>query len=387
VLCLKLVEYEAKDVLKRYGIPVPQGIVVTSVEEAYKAACKLKPPFAVKAQVPVSGRGKAGGILFAYSPDEVKVIAEKLLGMHIKGLPVKSLLIEEKLSIKKELYFGITVSRVDQTYIMIASQEGGVDIEEIAERSPEKVMTLRLDPWLGLQPYHARLAARFMRYSGDALLSLENIFQSIYRAGMDYDAELIEVNPLAETIDGNFVALDARIVVDDNALFRHKELQEKYFELLSPHEREAAKHDLAYVDLDGDLGIICNGAGLTMATIDVVHLFGGRPANFLDVGGGASPERIAAAVKMLLLNPKVKVILINILGGITRCDEVAKGILDALRSTGIKKPLAVRLVGTNEEQGRRMLSELGISVVDSMEDAVRQAVGMVRGDGRDGDYR
>ncbi|MDH5816196.1 MAG: ADP-forming succinate--CoA ligase subunit beta [Candidatus Nezhaarchaeota archaeon] len=371
-------EYEAKNVLRSYGVPVPQGMVVTSVEEAYEAARKLKPPFMVKAQVPVSGRGKAGGILPANSPNEVKAIAERLLNTYIKGFHVKSLLIEEMLSIKRELYFGITVSRADQTYIVIASQEGGVDIEEVAEKSPEKVMTIRLDPWLGFQPHHARLAAKFMGYSGGALLSLENIFQSIYRAGMDYDAELIEVNPLAETVDGEFVALDARIIVDDNALFRHKELQERFLESLSPDEREAAKHDLAYVDLNGDLGVICNGAGLTMATIDVVHLLGGRPANFLDVGGGASPERIAIAVKMLLFNPKVKVILVNILGGITRCDEVAKGILDALKSADIKKPLVVRLVGTNEDQGRRMLSEFGILVVNDMEDAVRQAVEMVR---------
>lgn len=375
---MKLVEYEAKDILRSYGVLVPQGDVATSVEEAYKVACRLKPPFAVKAQVPVSGRGKAGGILFADSPDEVKAIASKLLNIYIKGFPVRALLIEEKFSIKRELYFGITISRVDQTYVMIASQEGGVDIEEVAERSPEKVMTLRLDPWLGLQPHHARLAARFMGYRGDSLSILENIFQSIYRAGMDYDAELIEVNPLAETVDGKFVALDARIIVDDNALFRHQDLQERFFESLSPEEREAMKHDLAYVNLDGDLGVICNGAGLTMATLDLIHLFGGRPANFLDVGGGASSERVAIAVKILLLNPRVKAILINILGGITRCDEVAKGILDVLKSTSIKKPLVVRLVGTNEEQGRRMLTEFGISVMDSMEDSVQRAIEVLK---------
>lgn len=378
---MKLVEYEAKDILKRYGVPVPQGSVVKSAEEAYEVACKLSPPFVVKAQVPVSGRGKAGGILFANSPVEVKAIAYKLLSMSIKGLPVKSLLIEERLSAKKELYFGITVSRVDQAYVMIASQEGGVDIEEVAERSPEKVMTLRLNPWLGLQLHHARLAAKFMGYSGDSLLTLERIFQSIYRAGVDYDAELIEVNPLAETVDGKFVALDARIIVDDNALFRHQDLQERFFESLSSEEREAMKHDMAYVDLDGDLGVICNGAGLTMATLDLVHLFGGRPANFLDIGGGASSERVASAVRMLLLNPKVKAILINILGGITRCDEVARGILNVLTSSNVKKPLVVRLVGTNEEQGRQMLTDFGISVMDSMEEAVQRAVEIVKGGG------
>jgi len=374
-----LVEYEAKMLLEKYGVPLPRGGLATSVQEAYEVACRLRPPYVVKAQVPVSGRGKAGGILFASSPDEVKELASKLLGAKIKDLSVKALLVEERVRVKRELYFGVTVNRANQTYVAIASQEGGVDVEEVAERAPEKVMTLHLDPWLGLQPHHARALAKFMGYRGDALLTLEGIFQSIYRAGMDYDAELIEVNPLVETVDGKFVALDARMIIDDNALFRHPELQSRYYEDLSPEEREAAKHDMAYVDLDGDVGVICNGAGLTMATLDLINLFGGRPANFLDVGGGASSERVAMALKMVILKPKVKAVLINILGGITRCDEVAKGVLDVLKSTGVKKPLVIRLVGTNEEEGRRMLAEAGIHVMESMEEAVEKVVEVTKG--------
>jgi len=374
-----LVEYEAKMLLEKYGVPLPQGGLATSAQEAYEVACRLRPPYVVKAQVPVSGRGKAGGILFASSPGEVKELASKLLGAKIRDFLVKALLVEERVQVKRELYFGVTVSRAYQTYVAIASQEGGVDVEEVAEKAPEKVMTLRLDPWLGLQPHHARMLAKFMGYSGDSLLTLEGILQSIYRAGMDYDAELIEVNPLVETIDGRFVALDARMIVDDNALFRHPELQSKRYEDMSPEEREAAKHDMAYVDLDGDVGVICNGAGLTMATLDLINLFGGRPANFLDVGGGASSERVATALKMVLLKPKVKAVLINILGGITRCDEVAMGVLDVLKSTGVRKPLVIRLVGTNEEEGRRMLAEAGMYVVESMEDAVKKAIELARG--------
>ena len=374
-----MVEYEAKMLLEKYGVPLPQGGLATSAQEAYEVACRLRPPYVVKAQVPVSGRGKAGGILFASSPGEVKELASKLLGAKIRDFLVKALLVEERVQVKRELYFGVTVSRAYQTYVAIASQEGGVDVEEVAEKAPEKVMTLRLDPWLGLQPHHARMLAKFMGYSGDSLLTLEGILQSIYRAGMDYDAELIEVNPLVETIDGRFVALDARMIVDDNALFRHPELQSKRYEDMSPEEREAAKHDMAYVDLDGDVGVICNGAGLTMATLDLINLFGGRPANFLDVGGGASSERVATALKMVLLKPKVKAVLINILGGITRCDEVAMGVLDVLKSTGVRKPLVIRLVGTNEEEGRRMLAEAGMYVVESMEDAVKKAIELARG--------
>ena len=373
-----MVEYEAKKLLEKYGVPLPQGGLATTPREAHEVARNLKPPYAVKAQVPVSGRGKAGGILFASSPEEVEELASRLLGARIKGFTVKAVLVEERVQVKRELYFGITVSRAYQTYVAIASQEGGVDVEEVAERAPEKVMTLRLDPWLGLQPHHARLLAKFMGYGGDALLALEGMFQSIYRAGMDYDAELIEVNPLAETVDGKFVALDARMIVDDNALFRHPELQTKRYEDLSPEEVEAAKHDMSYVDLDGDVGVICNGAGLTMATLDLINLFGGRPANFLDIGGGASSERVATALRMVLLKPKVKAALINILGGITRCDEVAKGILDTLRSISVRKPLVIRLVGTNEEEGRRMLAEAGIHVMESMEEAVKKVVEIAR---------
>jgi succinyl-CoA synthetase beta subunit len=310
---------------------------------------------------------------------EVENAAKKLFTMRIGELPVQYLWIEEKIEAEKELYFGMTIDRVNKTYVMIGSTEGGVDIEEVAEKSPEKVLKFLVDPIQGFRLYHARQIAKSMGYSGNKLLSLANIFYSLYRAGLEYDAELIEMNPLVETPEGNFVAVDARIIIDDNAVFRHPEFEERALSgELSQLEVEAIKSNLAYVKLDGDIGVIGNGAGLVMATLDAIQLYGGKPANFLDVGGGASSEKIAAALRILLLDPNVKAILVNILGGITRCDEVAKGILQAKEKLGVKKPMVIRLVGTNEEEGRRILTEAGIHVLDSMEEAARQIVKMIR---------
>jgi succinyl-CoA synthetase beta subunit len=376
---MKLLEYESKKILAGYGIPIPRGGLAANVTEACRIAQNLKPPLAVKAQVPVAGRGKAGGIIFAESFLEVENAAKKLFTMRIGGLPVQYLWIEEKIQAEKELYFGMTIDRVNKTYVMIGSTEGGVDIEEVAEKSPEKVLKFLVDPIQGFRLYHARQIAKSMGYSGNKLLSLANIFYSLYRAGLEYDAELIEMNPLVETPEGNFVAVDARIIIDDNAVFRHPEFKERALSgELSQLEVEAIKSNLAYVKLDGDIGVIGNGAGLVMATLDAIQLYGGKPANFLDVGGGASSEKIAAALRILLLDPNVKAILVNILGGITRCDEVAKGILQAKEKLGVKKPMVIRLVGTNEEEGRRILTEAGIHVLDSMEEAARQIVKMIR---------
>jgi len=377
---MRLLEYEAKRILAEYGIPTPKGGLATNVAEARKIAQNLKPPVVVKAQVPVAGRGKAGGIIFAESTSEVEEAAQKLFTMKIKGMPVRCLWIEEKVQAEKELYFGMTIDRVNKTYVMIGSTEGGVDIEEVAEKAPEKVLRHPVNPLHGFRLYHARQIAKSMGYAGIRLLTLSSIFQSLYEAGMDCDAELIEMNPLVETREGSFVAVDARIIVDDNALFRHPEFKDRTLESeLSPLEIEAAQNDLAYVKLDGDIGVIGNGAGLVMATLDAIQLYGGRPANFLDVGGGASSEKIAAALRIVLLDPDVKAILVNILGGITRCDEVAKGILQAEERLGIKKPMVIRLVGTNEEEGRRILAEAGIHVLDSMEEAAKQVVEIAKG--------
>ncbi|MBS7621258.1 ADP-forming succinate--CoA ligase subunit beta [Candidatus Bathyarchaeota archaeon] len=376
---MKLLEYEAKRILAKYGVPTPKGGLATSITQAREIASKLKPPLVIKAQVPVAGRGKAGGIIFADSTAEVEKAAEKLLSMQIKGIPVRSIWIEEKIEAKKELYFGLTVDRSSKSYVAIASSEGGMEIEEVAVKTPERVIRLPIDPQCGFRPYHARQIAKRMGYSGNQLSLLGNIFYSLYKAGMDYDAELIEMNPLVETLNGDFVAVDIRIIIDDNALFRHQEFKDRILEgELSPQEIEAAKNDIAYVKLDGDIGVIGNGAGLVMATLDAIQLYGGKPANFLDVGGGAPSEKIAAALKIVLSDPNVKALFINILGGITRCDEVARGILTAKEKLGIEKPLVIRLVGTNEEEGKRILTEAGIHVLESMEEAAQRVVEIVK---------
>jgi len=374
---LKLFEYEAKNILARYGIPTPQGELATNTDQAREIAARLKPPLAVKSQVLVAGRGKAGGILFASSIQEAEEATEKLLKIQIKGIPVKSVWIEEKIQVKKELYFGITTDRFKQSYVAIASAVGGMEIEEIAQKAPEKVLKILINSQEGLRSFQAREIARKMGYSGKQLQELGSILQKLYRIGMNYDAELIELNPIVETTDGKFVAADARIIIDDNALFRHPELKKRLFEgesELSPLEIDAMKNDVAYVKLDGNVGIIGNGAGLVMATLDVVKYYGGKPANFLDVGGGASSEKIAAAVKIVLSDPNINALFINILGGITRCDEVARGILEAKEKVGVTKPMVIRLVGTNEEEGKQILTEAGIHVLASMEEAAQRIV-------------
>ena len=382
---MKLFEYEAKNILTKYGIPTPNGGLATNPSQAHEVVSKLKPPFVVKAQVLVAGRGKAGGILFSDSIGEVEKDAEKLLRMQIKGIPVKSVWIEEKIQIKKELYFGITIDRFNQSYVAIASSVGGMEIEEIATKAPEKIIHFPINPQQGFHSFHARQMARKMGYAGNQLSELGRIFERLYCVGMDYDAELIEMNPLAETVDEKFVAADARIILDDNALFRHQEYKKRLLEgesELTPQEIEATKNDLAYVKLDGDIGVIGNGAGLVMATLDTIQYYGGKPANFLDVGGGAPAEKIAAALKIVLSDPKVKALFINILGGITRCDEVARGILEAEQKIGATKPMVIRLVGTNEEEGKRILTEEGIHVLESMEEAAQRVVEISRHGGK-----
>jgi succinyl-CoA synthetase beta subunit len=374
---LKLFEYEAKKILAKYGIPTPQGELARDIKHAQEIASKLKPPFAVKAQVLVAGRGKAGGILFANSVDETEKAVEKLLNMRIKGIPVKSVWIEERLNVKKEIYFGITIDRFKQSYVVVASAFGGMDIEEIAKKNPENVFKILVSPQQGFQSYKARQIAKRIGYAGNQLVELGRIFERLYSVCVDYDAELVEMNPLVETSDGKFVAADARIIIDDNALFRHPEFKKRLFEEeseLSQQEIEALKNDLAYVKLDGDIGIIGNGAGLVMATLDTIQYFGGKPANFLDVGGGAPSDKTAAALRIVLSDPNVKVLFINILGGITRCDEVARGILEAKKIVEMTKPMVIRLVGTNEEEGKRILTEAGIQVLESMEEAAKRVV-------------
>ena len=374
---MKLYEYEAKTILTKFRIPIPQGGIATTAMQAKEIAAKLTPPYAVKAQVLVAGRGKAGGILFANTPEEAQIVAERILAMEIKGIKVRSVWIEEKINVKKELYFGITTDRSRRCYVAIASSAGGMDLEEVASATPEKIAKYFVDPVFGFRIYNARILAKKLGYSGSQMLDLASTFNQLYTAAMDYDAELMEMNPIVETAEGKFVAADARLIVDDNALFRHAEYKEHLTSEeseLSPQEIRAQKADLAYVKLDGNIGIIGNGAGLVMATLDAVQLYGGRPANFLDVGGGAPPEQMAIALDIVLSDQNVNVVLINILGGITRCDDVAKGILEAKRRVGFAKPMVIRLVGTNEEEGKRMLTEQDIQVLNSMDEAAARAV-------------
>ena len=375
---MKLFEHEAKTIFSKYEIPTPQGELVTSPARALEVATKIKAPVAIKAQVLVAGRGKAGGILFSTSPREAELAAKKLLSTEIRGFKVRSVLVEEKVPIEKELYFGITVDRSNRCYVAIASSEGGIEIEEVATATPEKIVKVFIDPLQGFHLRHARRIAKGLGYSGSQMQNLATILLKLYNVAMDYDAELAETNPLVETPEGKFVAADARLIIDDNALYRHPEFRERLMEEaeaeLPPLELEARKSGLAYVKLEGNVGVIGNGAGLVMATLDVIQLYGGSPANFLDVGGGASADVMAAALNLVFSDPGVEVVFVNILGGITRCDEVAKGILEAKGRVGFLKPVVVRLVGTNEEEGRHILTEAGIPVLDSMEEAAKKAV-------------
>jgi len=374
---LKLYEHEAKKIFAKYGIPIPKGEVATTPTQAREIAAKLNVLAIVKAQILVAGRGKAGGILFADTPEEAELAAKKLLGAEIKGVRVPSVVIEEKVSVQKELYFGITVDRAQRCYVAVASSEGGMEIEEIAAKMPEKIVKVLIDPIYGFQSYHARQIARKIGYAGRQMLSLASTFFKLYKLAVDYDAELAEMNPLMEKRNQEFVAADTRLIIDDNALYRHPELKNRLTEeeiALTPQELEAKKSGLAYVKLEGNIGIIGNGAGLVMATLDTIQLYGGNPANFLDVGGGASAETVATALNIILSDARVNAVFINVLGGITRCDEIAKGILEVRKRIGFAKPIVIRLVGTNEEEGRRILTEAGIHVLSSMEEAAEKVV-------------
>ena len=377
---MKLFEYEAKEIAQQYGLLVPRGIVASTTQEAKEAFQNLNQPSMIKAQVLVAGRGKAGGIKPASNPDEAFEVAKTLLSMTIKGEKVAKVLVEQKLAGKHERYLSIVVDRSSRCYTLLCSTEGGVDIEQIAIQSPEKIIRHKIEPLIGLQPFESRLVARRLGYSGKQMNQLTSVISKLYEIMLDYDAELIESNPLIETENGELVAADLRILLDDNSLFRHQKFLErmKTFEPdMTDLEVKAREKDLAYVELDGDIGIIGNGAGLVMATLDMILDYKGKPANFCDVGGGASEERIASALEIVLANPRVKVLLINIMGGITRCDDVARAILDIQKKMGIAKPMVIRLVGTNEEEGQRILAAANIPSLNSMEEAAAKAVELI----------
>lgn len=373
---MKLFEFEAKNILKGYGIKVPLGSTAGTAAEALAVAKKIGKPLALKSQILVSGRGKAGGIVFADSDTEVKAKASQLLGSSIKGCPVDCLLIEEKLDITEQFYASIAVDRQARTYVALASTSGGVDIEEVAKTTPEKISRAWIDFESGFQAEDAlEMLSQFGMDQADAE-QLAQVLSILYTVVLDYDAELVELNPLVKTATGEFAAADARIIIDDSALFRHPELAEKRAPRSedTPREAKARSQGLAYVDLGGNIGVIGNGAGLVMATIDLVQHFGGSPGNFLDLGGGGQTEISKKGILLVMAKPEIDRVLINILGGITRCDVVAQAITEALGESKIKKPITVRLTGTNERKAAQILRDAGIDSHHSMEAAIKTVV-------------
>lgn len=376
---MHLHEYQSKGIFARHGIPVPEGEVAQSPEEARQIAQRLGGKVAVKAQVLVGGRGRAGGIRLAAGPAEAEAVAKDILGMTIGGFAVRRALIERAAAIAQELYFGLTLDRAARHVVAMASGEGGVEIEEIAHNAPEKIVKIELDPFLGLLDYQGRSLAFGIGLDGDLVRDFAAIAQRLYRAFTESDASLAEINPLVLTQTGKLIALDAKMVLDDNALFRQRHLARlRDLEAEDQYERVARENGLSYVRLEGEIGCMVNGAGLAMTTMDVIELHGGEPANFLDIGGGAQAERVAAGLDIVLSDWRVKVVLVNIFGGITRCDEVATGILKALGEVKMGVPIVVRLVGTNAQEGRALLAGDDIYIAESLAEAAKLAVKLAK---------
>jgi len=373
---VRFLEYEAKSVFEKYGVRVPRRGYASRSEDARRLAEEIGCPVVLKAQVLAGGRGKAGGIKFANTPEEAGELAREMLGAKIQGLSINGILVEEKLKINHEFYFGITIDRSRRRPIALASSMGGMDIEEVAKKSPENVKRIYIDPAIGMCEFESRFLAKNVGLAGKDMLEVSKVILNLWKIMRDYDAELVESNPYVRTSEGNFIAADARLNIDDNALFRHKDLESRVAVGGELNEREEAAREagMSYVELEGEVSIIGNGAGLVMATLDMVGLFGGRPANFLDVGGGATSERMFNALQIVTSHPNAKVVLINILGGITRCDEMARGIVEAKNKVRIGIPLVVRMVGTNELEGKKILNEAGIDFLDTMEDVAKKAV-------------
>jgi succinyl-CoA synthetase beta subunit len=372
---LKLQEFQAKRIFRQYGIPVPLGEIATAAEEARAIAQRIAGPVAVKAQVLVGGRGKAGGIKLAKTIEEAEHLAAAILAMEIKGLRVRRVLVDPVADIRSEIYLGMILDRARRRVVVMASSEGGVDIEEVAARAPEKIVQAVIDPCLGLKEYQARELAVGIGLPREQLGQFAQICQGLYSAFMGCDADLAEVNPLVIQGDGSLLAVDGKMVLDDSALYRHPELAAMRDEdEETPEERQARMNGLSYVKLDGEIGCMVNGAGLAMATMDIIKFYGGNPANFLDVGGGAKADKVAAALRIILSDPNVRAVLFNIFGGITRCDEVARGILQALADVPTPVPMVVRLVGTNDAEGRAILREAKMNTAESLMEAAQLAV-------------
>ncbi|ALS21620.1 MULTISPECIES: ADP-forming succinate--CoA ligase subunit beta [Paenibacillus] len=382
-------EYQGKEVLKQYGVAVPEGKVAFTVDEAVEAAKSLGTSVVVvKAQIHAGGRGKAGGVKVAKNLDEVRTYASEILGKVLvthqtgpEGKEVKRLLIEQGCDIKKEYYVGVVVDRGTGRVVMMASEEGGTEIEEVAARTPEKIFKEVIDPAIGLQAFQARKLAYAINIPNELVNKAVKFMIALYNAFVDKDCSIAEINPLVVTGDGNVMALDAKLNFDSNALYRHKDIVElRDLEEEDEKEIEASKYDLSYIALDGNIGCMVNGAGLAMATMDIIKYYGGEPANFLDVGGGATTEKVTEAFKIILSDPSVKGIFVNIFGGIMKCDVIANGVVEAAKQVSLDKPLVVRLEGTNVDLGKKILNESGLNIVaaDSMADGAQKIVALVK---------
>ncbi|HEX8539270.1 MAG TPA: ADP-forming succinate--CoA ligase subunit beta [Cystobacter sp.] len=386
---MKIHEYQGKELFRKYGVPTPRGILATTPDEAEKAAKELGTSVVVvKAQIHAGGRGKGGGVKLAKSPAEAKQLAQQMIGMMLKtiqtgpeGQKVNKVYIEEGLAIGQELYLGVTLDRATSRITFMASREGGVEIEEVAEKHPEKILREAVDPIAGFQDFQGRKLAFGLGLTGPTVNKFVQFCAALYRMFIETDAALVEINPLVITKDGGVVALDAKVDFEENALYRHKDLL-AYRDIAEeePRETQAKEWDLAYIALDGNIGCMVNGAGLAMATMDTIKLVGGAPANFLDVGGGASKEKVTAAFKLILADPQVKAVLVNIFGGIMKCDIIAEGIIAAAKEVQLKIPLVVRLEGTNVQQGKDLLSNSGLAITpaDNLRQAAEKAVAAVK---------
>jgi succinyl-CoA synthetase beta subunit len=390
MVAMNLHEYQAKDVFRSYGIAVPAGRVAASADEAADAAKALGGGvWVVKAQVHAGGRGKAGGVKLARDIDTVRAAAADMLGRRLvtkqtgaEGLPIERVYVESGSEIEREIYVSLTLNREKGRIALIASAAGGMDIEEVAAKTPEKILTVNIHPAAGLQPYQARQIAFGLGFKGPQIAEFQAIASALYKLYIEKDASLVEVNPLIVTKAGNLVALDAKINIDANAMFRHPDLAKlRDPSQEDPMERRASEHDLNYVSLDGDIACMVNGAGLAMATMDLIKLHGGQPANFLDVGGGATSERVTAAFQLILSNPKVTAVLVNIFGGIVRCDLIADGVINAVKNVGVNVPVVVRLEGTNADKARETLAQSGLAITPATDltDAARKVVTLAAG--------
>jgi len=384
---MKIHEYQSKELLKKFGVPVPRGRVADSPDEARAIAEEFADAVVVKAQIHAGGRGKGGGIKVANSPDEAEEAARSIIGMNLvthqtgpEGRLVKRVLVEEAGKIERELYLGVVIDRVSESPVIMASEAGGMDIEEVAATTPEKILKVVIDPAVGLQPFQVRKLCFGLNLDKELTKKVAVMISSLYRAFIECDCSIAEINPLAITEDGEAFALDAKINLDDNALYRHKDFMElRDTAEEEPLEVEASKHNLSYIKLDGSVGCMVNGAGLAMATMDIIKLHGQMPANFLDVGGAASAERVANAFRILTSDQNVRAVLINIFGGIVRCDRVANGIVEALKEVDVKIPIVVRLEGTNSEEAREILEKSGLefTVAGTLDDAAQKAVAAI----------